>query len=314
MSERGLVDRLRARCAHFDHIMRADEHYRAHDGNFFAAALTYYTIFALFPLFMVGCAVTGFLLSRRPHVLTEIDDQVRATVSGDVGQEVVDLLNTAIASRASVGAVGLMTAALAGLSWVSNLREAESRMWEQHSEPAGFLQTKLSDSAAMIWAFLLILSTIALTAVSDTALLGKILRWLGSPDFPALEVVLRGVSTVMSLIVSWLLFTSMIARLPRKPVDVVSSMRAGVIAALGFELFKQVGSIYLHVVLRSPAGATFGPVLGVMAFAYITARLVLFATAWAATSAANLRFGKPDPQGHSAPSSLVNSSSNHADT
>jgi membrane protein len=43
-----------------------------------------------------------------------------------------------------------------------------------------------------------------------------------------------------------------------------------------------VGSIYLQAVLHSPAGAVFGPVLGLMVFAYMTARLVLFATAWAA--------------------------------
>jgi membrane protein len=49
-----------------------------------------------------------------------------------------------------------------------------------------------------------------------------------------------------------------------------------------------VASIYLKSVLRSPAGATFGPVLGLMVFAYITARLLLFATAWAATSTENL--------------------------
>jgi membrane protein len=41
-------------------------------------------------------------------------------------------------------------------------------------------------------------------------------------------------------------------------------------------------------VLHSPAGATFGPVLGLMVFAYVTARLLLFATAWAATSTQNL--------------------------
>jgi membrane protein len=44
------------------------------------------------------------------------------------------------------------------------------------------------------------------------------------------------------------------------------------------------GAIYLKSVLHSPAGATFGPVLGLMVFAYVTARLLLFATAWAATS------------------------------
>jgi membrane protein len=65
-------------------------------------------------------------------------------------------------------------------------------------------------------------------------------------------------------------------------------MRAALMAAVAFEIFKQVGSIYLRSVMTGPAGATFGPVLGLMLFAYITSRLILFATAWAATSAENL--------------------------
>ena len=40
--------------------------------------------------------------------------------------------------------------------------------------------------------------------------------------------------------------------------------------------------------MHGPAGATFGPVLGLLVFAYITARLVLFSTAWAATSTENV--------------------------
>ena len=91
-------------------------------------------------------------------------------------------------------------------------------------------------------------------------------------------------SILIATLVSWLLFTWMIARLPREKVSFVDSMRAGLIAAIGFEVFKQVASIYLKAVLRSPAGAAFGPVLGLMVFAYITAYLVLFCTAWAATA------------------------------
>jgi membrane protein len=67
------------------------------------------------------------------------------------------------------------------------------------------------------------------------------------------------------------------------------------LAAVGFEVFKQIASIFLQSVLRSPASATFGPVLGLMVFAYITARLLLFATAWAATSAENLRAAPVEP-------------------
>src|SRR6202035_2096634 len=79
----------------------------------------------------------------------------------------------------------------------------------------------------------------------------------------------------------------MIARLPRYPVPFASSIRAALLASIGFELFKMAGTIYLKSVLHSPAGATFGPVLGLMVCAYVTARLLLFATAWAATSTDN---------------------------
>jgi membrane protein len=102
----------------------------------------------------------------------------------------------------------------------------------------------------------------------------------------------------VSLGISWLLFTWIIARLPRESVSFRSAARAGLLAAVAFEVFKLVASVYLASVIRGPAGATFGPVLGLMVFAYITARLILFATAWAATSSDNLAaapVGPPDP-------------------
>jgi membrane protein len=100
---------------------------------------------------------------------------------------------------------------------------------------------------------------------------------------------------LISFLVSWSVFSWMIARLPREPVNFASSIRAALIAAIGFELFKLIASIYLKSVLHSPAGAAFGPVLGLMVFAYITARLLLYATAWAATSTENLLAAPVEP-------------------
>jgi membrane protein len=293
----GILDRLRARYGWFDHVMSANERFNDCKGNFYAAGLAYYTIFALFPLLMVGFAAVGFMLSRRPDLLSQLDNRIRSSVSGHLGQQLLDLMNSAIESRASVGVVGLALAAWAGLSWMANLREALSQMWKQRAQPAGFVRTKLSDLAAMLSLFVVILVTMALTALGDATTMAKVLRWLGIDDFPALGGVLRGVSLLVSFLVSWLLFTWMIARLPRESISFVSSMRAGLIAAIGFEVFKQVASIYLRLILHGPAGVTFGPVLGLMVFAYITARLVLFATAWAATSPDNLRATVVDPPG-----------------
>jgi len=275
--------------------MRANDRFEESKGNFFAAGLTYYTIFALFPVLMVAFSVGGFLLSRRPDVLTGIDNKVRAAVPGALGQQVVELMNSAIDARASVGAIGLATAAWVGLNWMTNLRVALSEMWRQGEGSRGYIRTKFSDLAAIVSSFVAILATLALSALADAAPMGKVLGWMGIHNAPVLDAILRAVSMLVSVLLSWLVFSWMIARLPREPVSFASSVRAALLAAIGFELFKLVASIYLKSVLRSPAGATFGPVLGLMVFAYITARLLLFATAWAATSAENLTAAPAEP-------------------
>ncbi|AMO60320.1 ribonuclease [Mycolicibacterium phlei] len=281
----GVVDRLRARYPWFDHVMRAQGRYNDSKGDFYAAGITYFTIFALFPLLMVGFSVTGFVLVSQPDLLAEIENRIKAAVSADAGSQLIELMQSAINSRTSVGVIGLLTAAWAGLGWMSNLREALSQMWGlQRRQPPKFLRAKLSDLTAMLGLFIAIVITVALTVVSSSGLARSAVEWLGLQDVWGMSVLLRAVSLVMSVLVSWMLFTWIIARLPRETVTLRSAARAGLLAAVGFEVFKQVASIYLQSVLTGPAGATFGPVLGLMVFAYITARLILFATAWAATT------------------------------
>ena len=295
-AEPGLMDRLRARFFWFDRVMRAQGRYDESKGDFYAAGITYFTIFALFPLLMVAFAAGGFVLASRPDLLAEVEDKIRGAVSGDLGQQLVDLMDSAIDSRTSVGVIGLATAAWAGLGWMANLREALSQMWgHQRGEPGGFVGTKVSDLLALLSAFAAIVVTVALTALGNKTVMRGLIDWIGIPEFTGLGVLLRVASLVVSLGISWLLFTWIIARLPRESVSFRSAARAGLLAAVAFEVFKLVASVYLAAVIRGPAGATFGPVLGLMVFAYITARLILFATAWAATSPDNLAAAPVDP-------------------
>jgi membrane protein len=264
------LEQLRARQLWLDRAIRAQQRYDAAKGDFCAAAVTYFTIFAMFPLLMVGFAVVGFVLASRPAVLAEIDSRVKAAVSGDFAQQLISLMDAAIDSRTSVGLIGLGTALWAGLNWMTHLRGALTQMWAPDTDiPGGFVKTKISDLTALVSTFVASLLTIGLTALASGAL--------------NLAGILRGASLVVSVLVAWLMFTWMIARLPREPVPMRRAAAAGLLAAVGFEVFKQVASVYLRVVMHGPAGTTFGPVFGLMVFAYITARLVLFATAWAAT-------------------------------
>lgn len=250
--------------------MRAQQHYEAANGDIYAAGITYFTIFAMFPLLMVGFAAVGFVLARRPAVLADIDSRVKAAVPGEFGQQVISLMDAAIDSRTSVGIIGLGTALYVGLLWIQRLRAAISQMWGQDFPSPGFLNTKFSDVRALAAVFVASLMTVGLSAVATSAL--------------RLAGMLRVGSLLFSVLVAWLLFTTMIARLPHHPMPLRRTAIAGLLAAVGFEVLKQIGSIYLRTVMHGPAGTAFGPVLGLMVFAYVTARLVLFATAWAATA------------------------------
>src|SRR6478752_7825367 len=195
----GVLDRLRARMPWFDHVMRAQQRYNDCKGDFYAAGITYFTIFALFPLLMVGFAVGGFVLASRPDLLGQVEDRIRATISGDLGQQVIQLMDSAIDSRASVGIIGLATAAWAGLGWMANLREALSQMWGRYrDDPPGFVRTKLSDLVSLLSAFVAIVVTIALTALGRKSVMRRVLEWLGLQDLPGMSLVLRLASLLVA--------------------------------------------------------------------------------------------------------------------
>src|SRR5689334_9586489 len=216
----GILDRLRARYQWFDHTMRAQERYQDSKGDFYAAGITYYTVFALFPLAMVAFSVGGFVLASRPDLLTEVEDKIKSAVSGESGEQLIQLMDSAIQSRTSVGIIGLVAAAWAGLGWMANLREALSQMWGmQRHDKGGFVRTKLSDLVAIVGLFLAILVTIVLTALGNSGVMEHVLGWLGLQGVPGVGVGLRIASFVISILISWLLFTWVIARLPRESVS-----------------------------------------------------------------------------------------------
>ncbi|MBU3061643.1 inner membrane protein YhjD [Nocardia sp. NEAU-G5] len=271
-----------------DHLVRAGASYQRQRGNYYAAGITYFTVLALFPLLMVGFAVAGFVLSRNPHLLTELQSKIVENIPGSLGGQVTDLINEAVRSRTSVGVIGLIGAFLAGLGWISNLRAALTEQWEGEVPQGNWFRDKISDIFSLIGLGVAIAISVALSALSSSSLGRDLLRLVNLERAPGVNILLTVLSLALAIAASWAVFVWIIARLPRQPVTLPSAGKAALMAAIAFEIWKQVASFYLRKVLTGPAGVTFGPILGLMVFAYITARIILFATAWAATSRENM--------------------------
>ncbi|MQY24284.1 inner membrane protein YhjD [Nocardia macrotermitis] len=291
-----IADAVRTR-PWLDHLVRAGKSYQAQRGDYYAAGITYFTVLSLFPMLMVAFAVAGFVLSHNPQLVTEMQQKIVANMPGSLGGQVNDLIAQAVKSRTSVGVIGLVGAFYAGLGWIANLRAALTEQWEQQAPQGNWFRTKLSDVTALLGLGLALVLSFVLSALASSNLGRELLGVVHLQHAPGVGLLLTVLSLVLAVLASWAVFAWTIARLPRQPVTLVSAGQAALIAAIAFELWKQIAGYYLKSVLTSPAGVAFGPILGLMVFAYITARIILFATAWAATARENMLEAEIPPPG-----------------
>lgn len=281
------IERQIQRRPWLDHVVRAGGRYQRQRGDYYAAGITYFTVLALFPLLMVGFAVAGFVLSRNPQLLTDIQNKIVENIPGSAGDSINDLIHQAVESRAGVGTIGLATGLYAGLGWIANLRAALTEQWDQPFKPRNWFVTKGSDLLAMVGLFLAFNISIGLSVLASSGLIHTLLNRLHVHESGWVQALLTVASLVLAILANWAVFVWIIARMPRHPVTFRSAAKAALIAAIIFEAFKQLASVLLKSVINGPAGAVFGPIIGLMVFSYFTARIILFATAWAATASEN---------------------------
>jgi membrane protein len=289
----GLLQRCRLRYPGLDHLVQAGQSYTTHHGDHYAAAITFFSVLSLVPLLMIAFAAAGFVLAGNPELLGKLQDQIQAAAPAGLGPTLNQVIDEAIASRSGVGIVGLLGALYSGLGWMGNLREALTAQWkspqgkspqgEQPPEPEGFLRTKMFDLLALLGLGVALMVSFALTA-AGTAFADVVLNVLGLGQVVGARLVLTVLALAASVAGMWLVFLWVIARLPREPVPLRSAMRAALVGAVGFEILKQAFAIYLDSVTNSPTGRLFGPVIGLMVFAYFASRFLLFLTAWAAAA------------------------------
>lgn len=275
-----MLDRLRRRHGWIDHLVRAGLHYLAHHGDHYAAAITYFSVVALVPLLMIAFAVAGYVLLGDPVLLAELEETVTGAVGPGLAATVDQLVTEALRQSETVGILGLALAAYTGLVWMYRVREALSAQWGQRTAGPPYLAGAVSDTVALLGLAVVLGVALGLVVLGDA-----VTAAVAGPDGAGwVRTVLAMTMTVaLSLAANLLIVLWVMARLPRERLPLRHVVRPALLAAVGFEVIERVGVVYLGWITGSPAGLVFGPLLGLLVAIYLAARLVLFATAWAAT-------------------------------
>ena len=250
------------------HLIRATERFNDRMGNQFGAAITYFSFLSMIPILMVSFAAAGFVLASHPTLLQDIFNKILNNVTRpDAGHH---------AKKPSTPRCSNVRPSVWSACWSPSIRGKLDGQPARNVAPnrarsgsAGRrtrrnLGKYLRDLISLI-GLLVALITLSITSVAGSAQ-QMIISALYLDNIEWLKPAPRGIGLAISIFANYLLFFWIFWRLPRHRPRQEGPVRGTLIAAIGFEMIKIVMTRTLPSLVKSPSGAAFGSVLGLMAF------------------------------------------------
>jgi membrane protein len=278
----GALRRQRAKRPWLDHLIRAYRQYKDANGDHVAAAITYFSFLALFPLILLGASIAGFVLANNAELQRRLQQAITDNVPGSLGDTMSQAVESVIQNRGSIGVIALLGVAYAGLGWVANLRTGVQLVWACEVKKESFLRAKLADLLVLVGLGLGIVLSIALTS-GGTAATQAVVNALNLDGVPGMGTLVAGVTILLALAADTLLFMWMFTRLPGRPVRYRTVLRGAVFAAVGYEILKVVGTTYIANVTSNPTYGALAGVIGLLVWIDLVSRFLLLSAAWTAT-------------------------------
>ncbi|MEU1298059.1 YihY/virulence factor BrkB family protein [Streptomyces sp. NPDC005840] len=242
-----------------------------------AAAMTFISFLALFPLLTVAAAIAAATLSpaRTQSLQNKIADQVPGISDQlDLGSLVQN-----------AGTVGLIAGALllfTGIGWVGSMRECLRAVWELPDKEENALLRKAKDAGVLVGLGGALLVTVAASAVAS-ALVNWIGGELGLEAGGVGRALLRAAAFAVAVLADFLLLLYVLTLLPGVEPARRRLLVAALTGAIGFELLKLLLSGYMQGVAAKSMYGAFGVPVALLLWINFTSKLVLFCAAWTAT-------------------------------
>ncbi|MFI8184885.1 YihY/virulence factor BrkB family protein [Actinacidiphila glaucinigra] len=279
------------------HAWRTYEHLEDVHWTRLAAAITFVSFVALFPLLTVGAAVGAALLS--PGQLKELEGKLAEQVPG-----IADQLNIGglVDNAGTVGAIAAVLLVLTGVSWVGALRDCLRAVWHKDDEPENPFLQKPKDFGVLVGLGVVALLSVACSALAGTAV-GRLGDAIGLDEHGPGRALLSVAGFCIAVLVDLLILVYLLTLLPGVTPNRRDVVVASLIGAIGFELLKLLISGYLQSVATKSMYGAFGVPIALLLWINFTAKLLLYCAAWTATphsaelAAAAAQKGRQDPPG-----------------
>lgn len=239
-------------------LLRIQERFGEISGTALANGIALQGFLSLIPLLLVAIATAGFLASGDADFTSDVIDALGLPPDGTSAENLTGAIESAQDSRRAASVVGLIGLLWSGLAVLAAVQRAIDRAWQ--TKPEG-LKDKLRAILWLVGAGVIFVSSFALSAV---------LNFL--PGFVA------PLSIVLGLAVDVGLFLWTFTELGRVPVGWRALLPGAVVCAIGFEILKLLGAIYVPRLVANSSAlyGSLGIVVTILAWLALFGRLLVY--------------------------------------
>ena len=276
-----LVRALRRRFGWFDHLARAGGRYERVQSDLLAAGVTYFAFLGLFPVLLLAASIFGLFLAGDALLQQQLYDSIREVFPGELGEQLVHEVSSAVGSAGVTGLIGLVGFLYAGLRTVDKLRIGMELIWKGAVDKAEFLRDNLQDMLALV-----VLGGIGVVSLALTGALtqgsSRGLELLGL-DGGRGSVLTWLLGFALAVAVDVVIFLWLLRVVPSVSHPLRRLLPGALFGAAGFEALKVLGGYYLTLISGSVTASAFGGAVGLLVWINLLARFSFFPAAWTAT-------------------------------
>ena len=250
---------------------RAINDFLGKNGPQLSAAISYYTLFSLFPLIVAIISGLSFLLGQE-----SIDELAnRVAQQSPVSEETIsEIITSAFNSRNIAGIVGILGLLWAGTAVFGSIRKGINATWGI-TRPRSFLKERLIDITFMVVAAVLMLISIFSTAI--LTYLMEILEFITRETYVDGALLWERLASALPPTLSFIVFFAIYWLLPNTNVKITEPLPGAIFATTGFEILKNVFVWFIgNSSIYSTIYGSVGSIVVLLVWVYVSSIILLF--------------------------------------
>ena len=240
-----------------------------------AAALAYYTVFAIAPILVIAIAVA------KMFGFSSAQDEIIAQISGVVGQQAADAIKTMVQNRGQTNSpnilatiVGVVTLLIAATGLFGELQDSLNTIWEVQPKPNQGLFATLKNR---FFSFTMVLGVgfLLLVSLVISTILSALGNTLGGPA-DSQTIVWKVVNFIISFGVTTILFALIYKVIPDVKISWGDVWIGALVTAVLFTIGKFLIGRYLATESTASTYGAAGALVLVLIWVYYSAQILFF--------------------------------------